>query len=103
MNNLNAGSESNVRARSTSRLAANQPEACLRQKRAALMLSPPRRACAFCAWTRPAVRCGGRYVDAVENAIRDGGITDLFVPVRNGHLGGEDQGTALVAVITDLQ
>ena len=29
--------------------------------------------------------------DAVENAVGHSGIADLFVPVRDGHLRGEDQ------------
>src|SRR5262249_42106035 len=40
---------------------------------------------------------------AIQDAIGNGGIADLFVPVGHWHLRGQDQGAALVAVITDFQ
>src|SRR5882762_11593863 len=39
----------------------------------------------------------------VEDAIGDGRIPDLLVPVRHRHLGSEDDRTALVSVIADLE
>jgi hypothetical protein len=39
----------------------------------------------------------------VENAVGDGRIPDLLVPVRHRHLGGEDDRPALISVIADLE
>ena len=39
----------------------------------------------------------------IQDAVGDGWISDLFVPVRQWHLGGQDYRTALIAVITNLQ
>ena len=39
----------------------------------------------------------------VENAVCNGGIADLFVPMRDRHLGSKDDGSALIAVIADFQ
>jgi hypothetical protein len=40
---------------------------------------------------------------AVQNAVGNGWVPDLFVPVCQWHLRGQDQRTALIAVITDFQ
>ena len=39
----------------------------------------------------------------VENAVGDGWIADLFVPVRDWHLRSNNDGSALVAIVTDFQ
>ncbi len=39
---------------------------------------------------------------AVEDAVSDGGIADLFVPARDRQLGSEDGGTSVVAIFADL-
>ena len=39
----------------------------------------------------------------VEDAVGDGGVANLFVPVRHRHLGSEDDRPALVSVIADLE
>src|SRR3954453_10782257 len=41
--------------------------------------------------------------DAIQDTVRHGDIPDLFVPVSQGHLRGQNQRTSLVAVITDFQ
>ena len=38
----------------------------------------------------------------VEDAIRDGVISDLLVPARNRQLRSEDRGTGLVAIFAGL-
>ena len=35
--------------------------------------------------------------------VRDGGLRQSVLPVRHGHLRGQHQGAALIAVITDFQ
>jgi len=40
---------------------------------------------------------------AVEDAIGEGGVADLGVPVGHGELAGEDGGAQRVAVFADLQ
>lgn len=39
----------------------------------------------------------------VHDAVGNAGIANLFVPVRNRHLTGEDRRTALVTVVADLE
>ena len=39
----------------------------------------------------------------VEDAVGDGGVANLLVPVRHRHLGSEDDRPALVSVIADLE
>jgi hypothetical protein len=41
--------------------------------------------------------------NAVENTVGHGDIPDLFVPVSQGQLRSQDQGTPLITVITDFQ
>src|SRR4051794_35935736 len=41
--------------------------------------------------------------DAVENAVRYRNIPNLFVPVSQGHLRGQNQRTPLITVIADFQ
>jgi len=39
---------------------------------------------------------------AVQDAVRDGGIPDLLVPARDRQLGSEDGGPSLVAIFADF-
>jgi hypothetical protein len=41
--------------------------------------------------------------EPVYDAIGEGGIADLIVPVREGHLAGQDGRANRIAVITDFQ
>ena len=41
--------------------------------------------------------------DAVQDAVGNGWIADLFVPVGNRNLRGQQQGPALVPIVTDLK
>jgi hypothetical protein len=40
---------------------------------------------------------------AVQNGICQRRIADMFDPIRNGHLGGDDRGRDRLAVFQDLQ
>src|SRR6266567_5772405 len=41
--------------------------------------------------------------EAVENGVRDGGISDDLVPVIDRHLAGDDGRSALMAVVDDFE
>ena len=41
--------------------------------------------------------------EAVEDAVGDGGIADLIVPVSQGNLTGQDSGAGGVTVVADFQ
>src|SRR6516162_4160594 len=45
----------------------------------------------------------GIVEQAVEDAVGDGGVADLLVPVGHWHLRSENQGAALIAIIADLE
>ena len=54
--------------------------------------------------TRRSARCDRHFVNQpVHDAVGNAGIANLFVPVRNRHLTGENGGTTLVTVIADLE
>jgi hypothetical protein len=39
--------------------------------------------------------------EPVQDAIRYSGITDLFVPTSDGHLGGQDHAPSLITLLAD--
>ena len=41
--------------------------------------------------------------ETVENGVSDGGVGDDLVPVIDGHLAGDDDGTTLMPVVHDLE
>src|SRR5689334_15206119 len=41
--------------------------------------------------------------DAVEYTVGHGNVANLFMPMSQGHLRSQDQGTPLITVITDFQ
>jgi len=41
--------------------------------------------------------------DPIENAVRQGRIADLLVPLGHGELAGQNRGSDLVAIFTDFQ
>src|SRR5215813_5104173 len=45
----------------------------------------------------------GIVEQAVEDAVGDGGVADLLVPVGHWHLRSENQRAALIAIVADLE
>jgi len=41
--------------------------------------------------------------EPVEDGVGEGGLADDFVPVPDGHLAGDEGGSAAIAVFNDLE
>ena len=97
---LNAASDKAVIASANHQPAANQPVACFNTSLGpALMTGLWRLAQRFTGQLK-AIRL---MHQAVEDAVGDGRIANLLVPLRHGQLAGEHRRAPPVAVIADLQ